>query len=117
MAWQQAEKSFKMNIINLTPHPLTIAGRVIPASGTVARVTVEYVELPQVDGIPAVATTYGNVENLPEATADTIYIVSGMVRSALAGRPDVFAPDTGSTAIRDEAGRIVGVTRLIGVTL
>jgi hypothetical protein len=45
-----------------------------------------------------------------------MYIVSGMVLSALYGtRPDVLAPGTGPNdgAIRDASGRIVAVTRLV----
>lgn len=45
-----------------------------------------------------------------------IYIVSGMVRSALGQtRPDVMSPDTGETALRNEKGHVTGVTRLKGV--
>ena len=36
-----------------------------------------------------------------------------MVASACAGRAGVFAPDSGATAIRDERGLIVAVTRLV----
>lgn len=46
------------------------------------------------------------------------YIVSSMVRDALGqSRPDVFAPDTGPTAIRNEKGQVEAVTRLIGVNI
>lgn len=105
-----------MNLVNLTPHPLTVAGRTIAPSGTVARAAVTYADAGDLDGIPVVAAQYGDVVDLPDATDGTVYIVSGLVRSALGDtRPDVVAPDTGPTAVRDDAGRIVGVTRLIGV--
>ena len=42
-----------------------------------------------------------------------MFIVSGMVLSAVRNRQDVFAPDTGPTATRNEKGHIVGVARLI----
>ena len=40
-----------------------------------------------------------------------IYIVSSLVAQAVAGRNDVVAPDAGPTAIRNEQGQIVAVTR------
>lgn len=39
------------------------------------------------------------------------FSVSSLVAQAVVGREDVVAPDTGPTAIRDEAGRIVAVRR------
>ena len=103
-------------IINLTPHEIVVAGRIIPASGEVARVSVSYIDLTPHEDIPVVSSVFGEVQGLPPRALGTVYIVSGMVRSALEGkRPDVFSPDTGPTAIRDDAGRIIGVTRLIGI--
>lgn len=43
----------------------------------------------------------------------TIYVVSALVASRCAGRPDVYSPDTGPTAIRDDEGRIVAVRGLV----
>lgn len=105
-----------MYIVNLTPHALKIGESTFPPSGTVARVTADYRGLGAVNGIPIVAQTFGDVQGLPAPQADTAYIVSAIVFAALAGaRSDVYAPDTGPTAIRNDAGQIVGVTRLIGV--
>ncbi|RMG02005.1 MAG: hypothetical protein D6735_10970 [Acidobacteria bacterium] len=110
-----------MNIINLTPHKITVIiederGNPIVQeyypSGIVARVNSTQAELMRVNGIPVVKTVFGDVENLPDRADDTIYIVSSIVAQAVAGkRDDVVAPDTGPTALRDEAGKIVGVTR------
>jgi hypothetical protein len=103
-------------IVNLTPHEVVIAGRIIPASGEVARVSVSYIDLAPHEDIPVVSSVFGEIQGLPPRVPGTVYVVSGMVRSALKNtRPDVFSPDTGSTAMRDEAGKIIGVTRLIGV--
>lgn len=55
---------------------------------------------------------------MPEAQPDTVYIVSGMVLDALKRQgsarvgSDVFAPDTGADAIR-ENGQIVAVKGLV----
>jgi hypothetical protein len=104
-----------MVFVNLTPHALNIAGREIPPSGQVARVSATYAEIGTIEGIPIVTQKFGQVENLPDPAPDTVYIVSGLVRTALGtSRPDVAAPDTGPTAIRNGAGQIVGVTRLVG---
>ena len=54
------------------------------------------------------------IEGLPEPKPDTIFVVSGMVRDALEGRPDVLAPDTGKTAVRNQQGQVTYVTRLRG---
>lgn len=59
--------------------------------------------------------TYGEVEGLPVPAPNTLYIVSGMVLAHCAGRTDVFGPGTGPNddPIRNDAGHIVAVTRLI----
>ncbi|GIV86608.1 MAG: hypothetical protein KatS3mg054_0637 [Chloroflexus sp.] len=101
--------------VNLTPHTITIvhndAKIEIPPSGNVARVTSSMEVVGEINGIPVSRATYGSVEGLPAPQDGTVYIVSSLVLSALAGsRPDVVAPDTSPTgAVRDEAGRIVGV--------
>ena len=104
------------NLVNLTPHTITIftdeCGHDIPSEG-VARVKTESRVVGDINGIPVVETTYGEIEGLPEPKDGTIYIVSGLVRAALNGtRDDVVSPDTGPTAVRNDKGQIVGVTRL-----
>jgi hypothetical protein len=111
-----------MKLINLTPHAITLhvdeRDITVPPSGVIARVAstpgkpgvieVDGVVIP-VNGIP----TFGEVENLPAPEDGIGFIVSGLVASR-ASRADVFSPATGPNdgAIRDEAGRIVAVTRL-----
>ena len=129
-------------MLNLTPHTIRIYARTpygepdlktfvdIPPSGTVARV--ETIEedagvLPTNnaahDGsMTALGGTYwntlvvtrrfGEVIGLPEDTKEDV-LVSSMVLGAVPGRPNTFAPDTGPTAVRDDQGRISGVTRLV----
>lgn len=49
---------------------------------------------------------------MPEHKENTFYIVSAIVLSALKGtRVDVIAPDTGNTAIRNDKGQIIAVSR------
>lgn len=106
-----------MKIINCTPHKLTIYRHkndnipleVLP-SGNVARCAV--VNTPQ-DGIPmgydeiqVNRATYGVVSGLPDPEPDTIYVVSMLALSGLAGsRPDCYSP---GEAVRDASGQIVG---------
>ena len=111
-----------MEIINLTPHPITLrdsngTDTVINPSGTVARVSATPGMLGYVGGVPvpvARPDIYGNVEGLPKAQQGTIYIVSAMVGQHIKNRPDVLLPGTGPQdgAIRNEKGHIVAVTRL-----
>lgn len=52
---------------------------------------------------------------LPEPEEGVVLIVNGLVIDALAGcgRSDVFAPDTGDTAERNDKGHVVFVRRLV----
>lgn len=107
-----------MRFVNLTPHPIVVrlsdgTERKFEPSGTVARVSSTDEVVGEVDGIPVVQTTFGDIVGLPDARDDTVCIVSSLVlgRAIRLGRNDVVAPDTGATAIRDENGRIVAVTR------
>jgi len=61
------------------------------------------------------ASQIKGIEGLPPVIGGTVYLVSRMVRDALGSdRPDILAPDTGGTAVRNEKGQIKAVTRLIG---
>ena len=110
------------NFVNLTPHTINVIqedGSVldIPASGTIARVAVQQTQVTAIDGMPVMATTYGDAEGLPAPADNTIYIVSGLLRSALGHlRPDVVAPNT-NDAVRNEQGHIQGVRSFVGVPL
>jgi hypothetical protein len=103
------------DLINLTPHTIVIrvggVDHAIPPSGTVARVSTAEAVVGEIDGVPVVRAVYGEVTGLPEE--GTPCIVSAMVRAAVPGRAGVYSPDTGPSAIRDERGQIVAVTRLI----
>ena len=107
-----------MSILNLTPHDIVVRGEngervfAAPAPEKVCRVATTSTEDGIIDGIPVFKTVFGEVENLPAPEIGTVYIVSAIVINALAGtRPDVVAPDTGKTAIRDEKGLVKAVTR------
>jgi len=108
----------EMELINLTPHEITIVGEdgkviaTISPSGSVARVKTTQTIIGQVNDIPIVRTFFGDVEGLPEPEPNTVFIVSSMVAQAVPHRDDVVAPDTSPNGVvRDEEGRIVGVKR------
>lgn len=108
-----------MKIINLTPHSITFVSddgtsiMTVPASGAVARVSVETVVMGLVDvgeiQIPITGTTYGEIEGLPAPQDGTIYVVSSLVAQRCRDRKDVFIPNE---SVRDENGRIVGCRSL-----
>jgi hypothetical protein len=102
-------------IVNLTPHPITISGVTIQPSGQVARVaevsepwgTIEYGSL----RIPVIVKRFGQVEGLPEPREGVIYITSALTAQAAwaAGRTDVYCP---GDLLRDEQGRVIGAASL-----
>jgi len=102
-----------MEIINLTPHDVVLVlGEekvVFPSSGIVARckTTRQTVNIIKVNGrdIAINKTIFGEVENLPQPKADTMYIVSSLVAQAAKDRDDLIIPDD---TVRDDKGAIVG---------
>ena len=114
-----------MRFVNLTPHAIVIRTLTVEPSGQVARVATgsrdaQPVALANGIVVPCQVKTTGAVTGLPKYgdEAGTVYLVSGTVLAALresgTARDDVAAPSTGPDdgAIRDDAGRIVAVTRL-----
>ena len=126
-----------IKFINLTAHKIVLNDLVIPPSGTVALVETKQDQIAEFQGI-AIDTRYlGKVKGLPpqrgvmmkpgfcesvwdhhgktrEPTIDRIiYLVSSFVLSAVPARSDVAAPDSGESAIRNEDGHVVSVSRLI----
>ena len=108
-------------LVNLTPHPIVIFTQegkiVVPPSGVVARVREIVEDVGQMmleDGtvIPLRRKFLADdIEGLPDPADDTIYIVSFLAAQVAwtQGRTDVVS--TGDP-VRDENGRIIGVTSL-----
>lgn len=119
-----------MKVVNLMKHDCTIAlagyTTTYPPSGTVA--TVEEKITPNGDRflenkveayesglqVPIVKREFGEVQGLPEPQPGILYLVSSMVLAAVPDRKDVFAPDSGQSATRNEKGHVVAISRLIG---
>ena len=112
-----------MKVINLTPHTVVVAAdfnssRVEFPSEGIARVSSTATKVDTVNGIDIVATTYGEVEGLPEPQEGVVYLVSMVVGQvpAIKLRPDVLCPDTSpQAAVRYPNGYIVGGTMEGGV--
>lgn len=106
-----------MQIINLTPHTVTVNGTAIPPDGRVPRVG-EVVEpageitLPGGATAPVVTVRPGAVEGLPAPQPDTMLIVSRMVAEAAPERRDLVVPHG---LVRDGQGRVVGCAQLAQV--
>lgn len=102
-----------MDIINLTPHAITLILQnqtlTFEPSGTVARVSASVETISHIGDIPVTKTTFGQVENLPDPSNGTVYLVSSLVAQAVKERTDVFIPNE---SVRDEAGRIIGCKSL-----
>lgn len=109
-----------IEIINLTPHDLTVVweGEVIlsvPASGTLTRCaqTTTAIDPVKVAGveIPCGFNTFGEITGLPERAEGCLYFVSALVATAAwaIGRDDVVCP---LSAVRDDQGRIIGTSGL-----
>lgn len=104
-----------MKIVNLTPHTLNIQAAngamvTIPSTGLARCQTVETL-VDRYAGIDIFHTTYGEIEGLPNAGEDTIYVVSMLVRQAVPERKDVFSP---GTLLRNADGNPIGCVGLIG---
>jgi hypothetical protein len=114
-----------MKFVNLTPHAITIRTKegdiTIEPEGTVARVDMaeHHLGLMFYKQIPVITRKRIEVVGLPpqedRVRGNLICLVSSMVLDALewAHAVNVYAPDTGPTAVRDEKGHVVAVTRLV----
>ena len=96
-----------IEIINLTPHEITIVAegynQTIKPSGKVIRLSETCIYLGNANGINVIKKEYGYADYIPPVVDGTLYIVSGLVASAMK-RPDFLVPNT----IRDEDGKIIG---------
>ena len=119
---QTLTQLMEVEAVNLTPHPIgfvdqtdtpiltvptTAVARVSAQTTTVGHFIINGVQIPRTH------TVYGQVEGLPDPTPGVIYIVSGMIVSALASqgihRDDLLVP---GQQVRDEQGRVIGCRSL-----
>jgi hypothetical protein len=94
-----------MKLVNLTPHPIVISGHdTIMPSGSIARVNTQLCNVGEVNGIPLMVSKNLGISNVPDAEADTMYVVASMVRLQLPARKDLCSP---SKLIRNQHGGVV----------
>lgn len=102
--------------VNCTPHDVVLrrgdVDIVFPPCGVRALADVAQTDVSGFP-LPTVQTVYGDLVGLPDSQVGVIYITSAAaaVKARSLGRTDVVSPDTGPTAIRDQAGRIQAVIR------
>lgn len=115
-----------MRLRNFTPHDVTVfmpdgTQRVFPSEGEIRVRETGYIRAP-LDGIPTRFMSRCDVEGFPaDDTPDTYYIVSGIVREHVALHRSLYpawfrfvSPNTSpGYVVRDERGRIAGVTGLV----
>ena len=111
-----------MKFINLTPHPVVLSNGTLNVTFTKDRGTPtarveQIVEERMIEcevapgmmvSMPMNIVSRSVVYNLPEPAPGVVYIVSSMVATHVR-RPDVIAPITDSSCVRDTAGRVVSV--------
>jgi hypothetical protein len=98
-------------LVNLTPHAIVVfEGPTIPPSGQVARCSTEASPAGEHAGAMLSRVSFGAVEGLPEPEAGVLFIVSGLVRSAVPERSDVASP---GDLVRDTSGAVVGCRHLV----
>ena len=99
-------------IRNLTPHPVMVAGRTIPADPAgPARLAVTTVPAGEHEGIPLTRSVYGAPTGLPDPVEGTMLVVSQLVFNACPDRQDMCVP---AEVVRDADGNITGC-RSLGV--
>ena len=117
--------------LNYTPHPINVVITEIkpkthndvwkvlcaqfPPSEIVTRIEFGEPTIENIDGF----TIHDNVPivgiiNLPNYVPNINILVSGFVREQMRGtnRFDIFSPDTGVTALRNEKGKVIAVRAL-----
>jgi hypothetical protein len=106
---------------NLTSHPITIQkpnGEVkeIPPFGIVARMSYNERVDEVIEDTPIMVKEDITFSNLPHPQAGVYFIVSQFIFNEAEkklDRNDLLCPDTGQSAVRDEKGEIINITRLI----
>jgi hypothetical protein len=103
------------NIINMTPHPVTILDadnnviHVFPKGNTMIRLSVSTVEAGSVGNVKLTKTVFGEPVGLPDFREGIFYIVSQLVKNACSDRTDLLVP---AEVVRDANGNILGCKSL-----
>lgn len=102
-------------IVNCTPHPIILLSEdekvilSLPKGEIVPRLSSSTQKVGTIAGVTITRTTFGDVEDLPQAREGTFYIVSRMILSACPQRTDLLVPNE---LVRDQTGHIIGCKSL-----
>lgn len=102
-----------MKVVNLTPHLVRVfdGSEIVKTypKGGLARARQTSTIIDEVDGVPVVETSYGEVSGLPEPAEGVVYIVSAITLNAAKahGRTTKDLLLT-SDPVRDDEGRVIG---------
>jgi hypothetical protein len=99
-----------MRIVNKTPHIVNYYNSemvtAFPSEGVArCKEIIKPVDHHHHCPVKLTVATYGDVVGLPEPMADTIYIVSALVRAAMPARKDLVSP---GVLIRNPDGGVIG---------
>ncbi len=104
-----------MQIINCTPHPITIFGAnnevllQLQKGENVPRLEQSNKTVRHIAGIPITETVFGKTTDMPEQKEGVFLIVSRLVLSANPDRSDLLVPND---MVRDSDGNIIGCKSL-----
>lgn len=103
-----------VEVVNCTPHNITVGGVTIAPSGIVPRLAqssavVDTLRLADGQEIPVVETAMGELTGLPDTKPGTYLVVSRLVAEAAPDRADLLIP---GKAVRDAEGNVVGCETL-----
>lgn len=102
-----------VELVNCTPHPITVVGMTIAPSGIIPRVAEEITQVGAVSvqgvEVPLTEVRLGQVQGLPDVRPGTLYVVSRMTAEAAPHRTDLLIP---GKQVRDGQGRIIGCETL-----
>ena len=95
---------------NLTPHVLNILcedgnWKNLPTDGPPARCSVTPHKVFTIEGVQVNKTTFDRIVDLPEPMAETLLVVSRIVKEACPERSDLLCA---GEMIRDKEGKVVG---------
>jgi len=105
-----------INIINLTPHDVNLhlaSGEVVTYpplnKDNPARAAMDVKKIANLrvhlQAVPVTRNKYGELENVPEPQANTLFIVSALAAQAAPWREDLIIP---SDPVRGEGNKIIG---------
>lgn len=104
-----------MKFVNCTPHSITLLDKdnnvvqTLPKGDVVPRLSQSTKQVDVVEGVSITETTFGDIQDLPDAQEGVLLIVSRLILAATKDRKDLVVPNE---LVRDSQGNIVGCKSL-----